>query len=56
MFNKFFRIVYTCLICDDTARQSCPMLRPVFSASRVQHTSDMHSKFTLTPPQVWKYG
>ena len=33
------------------SRQSCAMvpkwqfLRPVFSASRVQHISDMHSKF-----------
>jgi len=32
------------------------ILRPVFSASRVQHVSDMHSKFTLRPHNVWKYG
>jgi len=31
-------------------------LRPVFSASRVQHISDMHSKFELRPHHVWKYG
>jgi len=31
-------------------------LRPVFSASRVQHISDMHSKFALRPHYVWKYG
>jgi len=31
-------------------------LRPVFSASRVQHISDLHSKFTLGPHHVWKYG
>ena len=31
-------------------------LRPVFSASRVQHISDMHSKLTLRPHHVWKYG
>ena len=31
-------------------------LRPVFSASRVQHISDMHSKFALRPHHVWKYG
>jgi len=27
-----------------------------FSASRVQHISDMHSKFALRPHHVWKYG
>jgi len=31
-------------------------LRPVFSASCVQHISDTHSKFALRPHQVWKYG
>ena len=31
-------------------------LRPVFSASRVQHISDMHSKFALRPHHMWKYG
>jgi len=31
-------------------------LRPVFSESRVQHISDLHSKFALRPHQVWKYG
>jgi len=31
-------------------------LRPVFSVSRMQHISDMHSKFTLRPHHVWKYG
>jgi len=31
-------------------------LRCVFSASRVQHVSDMHSKFALRPHHVWKYG
>jgi len=30
-------------------------LRPVFSASRVQHIPDMHSKFALRPHHVWKY-
>jgi len=28
---------------------------PVFSASHVQHISDMHSKFTQRPHHVWKY-
>jgi len=31
-------------------------LRPVFSARRAQHVSDLHSKFTLRPHHVWKYG
>ena len=31
-------------------------LRPVFSASRVQHISDMHSKFALRSHHVWKYS
>jgi len=30
-------------------------LRAVFSASRVQHDSDLHSKFTLKPHHVWKW-
>jgi len=33
----------------------CVFLRPVFSASHVQHVSDMHSKFALRPHHVWKY-
>ena len=59
-------IVDMCLRCEDTARQSCAMvlrwrflatfLRPVFSASRVQDISDLHSKFALRPHHVWKYG
>jgi len=36
--------------------QNCDFLRPVFSASRVQHISDMHSKFALRPHHLWKYG
>jgi len=36
--------------------QNGDILRPVFSASRVQHISDMHSKFALKPHHVWKYG
>ena len=31
-------------------------LRPAFPASRVQHVSDMHSKFALRPHRVSKYG
>ena len=66
MLNKFFPIVDTCLNCEDIAPQSCAMvlrwrflatfLRPVFPASREQHVSDLHSKFTLGPHYVPKYG
>jgi len=37
--------------------QNGDFMRPVFSASRVQHISDMNSKFTLRPSHhMWKYG
>ena len=64
--TSFFPIVDMCLSCEDIARQSCAMvprwrfletfLRPVFSASRLPHISDMHSKFARRPHNVWKYG
>ena len=66
LLNNFFPIVDTCLSCKDIARQSCAMvprwrflatfLRPVFAASRVQHISDLHSKFALATPcvEVWQ--
>jgi len=66
LLKKFFQIVDTCLSCEDIARQVCAMvnrwrflatfLRPVFSASRVQHVSDLHLKFALRPHHVCKYG
>jgi len=66
LLNKFFLIVDTCFSCKDIARQSCAMvprwrflatfLCHVFSASHVQHISDLHTKFTLGPHHVWKYG
>jgi len=62
MFKKFFPDCRYMPQLRDIARQSCAMvpkwlfLRPVFSASRVQHISDMHSKFALRPHHVWKYG
>jgi len=31
-------------------------LCPVFSASCLQHISDLHLKFALRPHHVWKYG
>jgi len=43
------------LSCEDAAGQSCEMvlrwqfLRPVFPASRVQHISDLYSKFAVRP-------
>jgi len=60
--TRFFPIVDTCLSCEDIADKVvrwCPdgdFLRPVFSASRVQHVSDLHFKFALRPHHVWKYG
>jgi len=36
--------------------QNGDFFRPIFSASRVQHISDMHSKFALWPHHVPKYG
>jgi len=66
LLNKFFPIVDTCLSCQDIARQSCGMVPrwrflatfvgPAFAASRVQHISDLHSKFALGPHHVPKYG
>jgi len=62
LFSKFFPTVDTCLSCEDIAGQSCAMvlrwrifgdfLHPVFSASRVQYISDLHSKFALGPHHV----
>jgi len=66
LLNNFFPVVDTCLTCEDVARQSCGMvprwrlfgdfLHAVYSASRVQHVSDLHSKFRLRPHHGWKYG
>jgi len=65
LLNHFFPIVDTFISCEDIARQICAMvprwrflatfLRPVFSASHVQHVSDLHLKFALRPHHVWKY-
>jgi len=67
LLNKFFfPTVDMYLSWEDIARQSCVMvprwrflatfLRPVFSVSRTQHASDLHSKFALGPHHVSKYG
>jgi len=61
MWGWYYRLD-TCLSCEDIVRQSCAMVRrwrlfasflcPVFPASRVQHISDLHSKFALRPHHV----
>ena len=62
LFNNFFRLSIHALVPkiqpDKVVRwsQNGHFLRPVFSASRVQHISDLHSKFALRPHHVWKYG
>jgi len=51
--TDFFPIVDIRLICEDMAQQSCSLVprwrffASCVSASRVQHISDMHSKFAL---------
>jgi len=52
-----------CHSCEDIVLKLCAMLRKwqffgyflrlVFSASCVQHISDMHSKFALRPHHMW---
>jgi len=63
---SLFPNVDTCPSCEDSIRQSCVIVRRwqffasflqlVFPANRVQHVSDLHSKFALRPHHVWKYG
>jgi len=59
LFNNFFPNVNTYLGCEDIARHKvvrwCPdgdFLCLVFSASCVQHVSDLHPKFALRPHHV----
>jgi len=60
--TSIFSIVDTCLSSEDIARQlvrwcqNRDFLRPVLPASRVQHISDLHSKFALGLHHVWKCG
>ena len=63
VFNKFFfRLsihASAAKIQPDKVVRWCQngdFLRPVFLASRMQHISDMHSKFALRPHYVCKYG
>jgi len=64
-FTSFFRLSIYALVAkiqsDKVVRWYADgdfwrFLRPVFSASRVQHILDMHSNFALRPHHVWKYG
>jgi len=63
----FFPIVDMCFSCEGMARQSCAMVprwpifgdflgHTAFPASRMQHISDLHSKFALGPHHVLKDG
>jgi len=66
LFNKFFsscryvpylRRYSPTKLCDGAQMANFwRFLGPVFPASHVQHTSDMHSKFALRPHHVRKYG
>jgi len=65
LFNKFFQLRIHALVVkvqpDEVVRWCAdgdflPFLPPVFPASRVQHISDLHLKFTPRPHHVWKYG
>jgi len=62
LFNNFFRLSIHALVPKIypnkvvSGCQNGDFLRPVFPASRVQHISDLHSKFALGPHHVWKYG
>jgi len=59
---SFFRLSIRALVAkiwpDKVARwcRDGDFWRPVFTASRVQHVSDLHSKFALISHHVSKYG
>ena len=61
-FNNFFPIVDICLSCEDTWYSQIKLcdgaqmaIFGVFFASCIfsEHISDMHSKFALSPVEVW---
>jgi len=63
VYQVFFRLAIHALVAKVEpekvvrwCRDGDFFLRPVFSASRLQHISHMHSKFALRPHHVWKYG
>jgi len=52
LFNKFFSDCRRCEDMPDKVVRWCrdgDFLRPVVSVSRVQHISDLHSKFAVRP-------
>jgi len=66
LVNKFFRLSIRALVAKIWPDKLCDgaqmaifgeVLGPAFPVSRgVQHISDLHSKFTLGPHHVSKYG
>jgi len=63
LFNRFFfQLSIRALVAEiqpDKVVQWCAdgeFLGPAFSASRMQHVSDLRLKFALRPHHVWKYG
>jgi len=61
VFNKFFLSMHALVAKIQPFEfvrwcQNGDFSRPVFSAIRLQHISDMHFKFALRPHHVWKYG
>jgi len=66
LLNKIFPIVDACLSCEDSPTKLYDGVQMAiflaifcvlhFSASRVQHVSDLQLKFALRPHHVWKYG
>ena len=63
--TSFFRLSIRALVAKiypDKVVRWCPdgdfwrLLCPAFATSRVQHLSDLHSKFALRPHHVSKYG
>jgi len=43
-------------LCDGAHCADGEFLHPVFSANRMQHISELHSKFALRPHHVRKYS
>jgi len=57
--RKIDRYSLTKLCMGDGAQMAiffASFVRPVFSASRLQQVSDMHSKFAIRLHHVWEYG
>jgi len=66
LLNKlYFRLLIRALVAKiwpDKVVRWCPdgeflaIFVSCISSGRVQHISDLYSKFTLRPHHVWKYG